>query len=75
MIITALQFYDKEGIEGYKFFLPVDAIGTKNIGDVLTISSYYFPEEGLVNDFKKFGFDFGKHPPLFPSMATASFQN
>lgn len=61
MLKTALQFYDKEGIEGYKFFLPIDAIGAKNIGDILTITSYYFSDEDLINDFKNFGFDFGKY--------------
>lgn len=64
MIKTALQFYDKEGIEGYKYFLYIDAIGKRNVGDAIKISSYYFPDEESVNEFKDIGFDFGEYQIL-----------
>lgn len=55
MIKTALQFYDKEDIEDYKYFLYIDAIGKRNIDDSITVSSYYFPDEESINEFKDFG--------------------
>ncbi|WP_298761643.1 hypothetical protein [uncultured Psychroserpens sp.] len=61
MIKTVLQFYDKEGIDGYKYFLYISAIGKRNIGDTIIINSYYFPDEDSVIEFKDFGFDFGEY--------------